>query len=297
MPKQPNLPRHPKNPVGQTQRINRAVKGLRRSIDDAQRYAIETLMNWPTTVSNAKFYEFQIDKDDVERLVNEIDRMLKTSRGVGASVRFTEAAYRDGVAKAAENLAGLSDDYVRTVAIRLGDQQVLKRAAYAGARIFEEMKGFAGDTSKDLSRVLFEAVQSGENPHETAKRIRERFGVSKVRAERIARTEITGALRRGRWDEARDAEQQLGMEVRLIHYSALIPGRTRESHARRHGKIVTVAEQAAWYSQDANAINCLCSATEVTVGKDGKPLFGAKMIDRMGQARKGFLKTTKKEEA
>ena len=110
---------------------------------------------------------------------------------------------------------------------------------------------------------MFSAVQSGENPRETAKRLRGRFVVSKSRAERIARTEITGALRRGRWDEARDAQDKFGIETRLIHYSALIPGRTRDSHAERHGRIVTIEEQAEWYEQDGNGINCFMPGTRV----------------------------------
>jgi SPP1 gp7 family putative phage head morphogenesis protein len=151
------------------------------------------------------------------------------------------------------------------------------------------MQGFADQTATDLGRVLFEAVQSGENPRQTAKIIRERFGVSRSRAERIARTETTMALRRGRWDEAREQEQKLGMEVRLLHNSALIFGRTRATHARRHGKIVTIEEEAAWYAKDANAINCLCSQTEILVGKDGEPLFGQQLVERMQVERAKFL--------
>ncbi len=294
--KSPNLPRHPENPVGQTDRIKRTRKAYLADIRKAQKHTIDTLMSWPVTVQNGRlltnsFYEFLVDLAQLTRLVEDISTILKQGNGPTAARQAAEAAYREGTAKAVENLSGLIQDNTRTVTARLADQQVLRRASLAGGRAFEQMEGFAEDTAADLSRVLFRAVQDGENPRQTAKTIRERFGVSKSRAERIARTEITGALRRGRWDEARDTADKFGSDVRLIHYSALIPGRTRRTHAARHGKIVTVEEQAEWYAQNGNAINCLCTATEVVVGDDGEPLFGKKVVERLKEARAKFVST------
>jgi len=288
------LPRHPSNPVGQTRRIAKARRAAFKDIDRAQALTIAAVESWPVERVNRygnAFYDFKVSLDALRALVAEIERTLAGGEGPTVASEAAQAAYREGIAKAAQNLAGLSDDYTRTVFQRLGDALVQRRAALAGARVFEQMEGFAGETAADLSRILFDAVQTGENPRDTAKAIRQRFSVSKSRAERIARTEVTGALRRGRWDEARDAEEKLGMQVRLIHYSALIAGRTRRSHARRHGKIVTVEEQAAWYSQDANSINCLCTATEVTVDADGKPIFGKKLLDRLEKQREAFMKS------
>lgn len=288
------LPRHPSNPVGQTRRIKAARSAAFRDIERAQTVALETLASWPTVIQNGRilnraFYDYQIDLNALNALVRAIESILANGGGPNETRRAVEAAYREGTAKAAENLAGLLEDLTREATQRLGQQLVLRRAALAGARAFELMEGFAGSTAADLGRVLFQAVQDGENPRETAKTIRERFRVSKTRAERIARTEITGALRRGRWDEAREVEREFGKEVRLIHYSALIPGRTRRSHAQRHGRIVTVDEQAEWYASDANAINCLCSQTEVTVDENGEPIFGKALLKRMAKQKAAFL--------
>lgn len=292
----PTIPRSKTNPVGQTKRIARVKSAAFADIAKAQKLAIETLESWPVEVRNAfttnAFYEFQIDTFQLERLIDAITDTLKQGGGPEEARRAAEAAYREGVAKTTANLAGLTDLITQSVTERLADQQTLRRAVLAGSRAFEQMQGFADQTATDLARVLFEAVQSGENPRQTAKTIRERFSVSKARAERIARTETTMALRRGRWDEAREQEQKLGMEVRLLHNSALIFGRTRISHARRHGKIVTVEEEAAWYAQDGNAINCLCSQTEIVVGPDGEPLFGQELVKRMETERAKFLGTS-----
>ena len=293
MARNPTIPRSKTNPVGQTRRIARVKSAVFSDIAQAQKLVLESLESWPVEVRNDftanAFYEFLIDVFQVERLIQEIANVLRQGGGPEAARRAAEAAFREGVAKSHTNLSGLTDLITQSLTERLADQQTLRRAVLAGTRAFEEMEGFADQTATDLGRVLFEAIQSGENPRQTAKRIRERFSVSKSRAERIARTETTMALRRGRWDEARDQEQRLGMEVRLLHNSALIPGRTRDSHARRHGKIVTVEEEAAWYAQDANAINCLCSQTEIIVGPDGEPLFGQELVQRMQTQRKKFL--------
>lgn len=295
MARNPTIPRSKTNPVGQTRRIARVRSAAFSDIAKAQKLAIDTLQGWPVELRNAftanAFYEFKIDTSQVQRLIDAIAQALSQGGGPEAARRAAEAAYREGVSKTTANLSGLTDLITQSITERLADEQTLRRSVLAGSRAFEQMQGFSDQTARDLGRVMFEAVQSGENPRQTAKRIRERFSVSKSRAERIARTETTMALRRGRWDEAREQEQKVGMEVRLLHNSALIPGRTRDSHARRHGKIVTVEEEAAWYAQDANAINCLCSQTEIFIGPDGQPLFGQKLVERMEVERAKFLGT------
>ena len=286
----PLIPRHPKNPVGQTDKIDRARKALFSDIDTAMRQTLDAWERMPVErqsgrVLNRSFYEYLIDLDELRRIVDMIRQTLSRGNGRVVLTRQTEASYREGVSKAVENLSRLSDDYTRTITQRLGDAMVQRRAALAGARVFEFMDGFAGDTASDLGRVLFQAVQDGENPRDTARTIRKRFSVSKSRAERIARTEVTGALRRGRIDEARDAEDKFGIRVKMLWYSALIPDRSRRWHMARHGNLYTTEEVTEFYEIGANAINCLCSQTEVTIGKDGKPLFGDKLIDRMKEQR------------
>lgn len=292
------MPRHPKNPVGQVERIKKARRAVFGDIAKAQDVAISTLESWPTVAQNGRylnktFYEYQIDLTALNALVRAIRSILSTGGGPDATRRAAEGAYREGMGKAAKNLAGLLGRSTEDVTMQLGGQAALRRASLAGARVFEQMEGFANETATDLGRVLFRAVQDGENPRETAKAIRQRFRVSKSRAERIARTEITGALRRGRWDEAREVQKTIRDEVRLIHYSALIPGRTRPSHAARHGKIVTIDDQAAWYAQDANGINCLCSSSEMVVDESGEPIFGKKLIERMKDQRDSAIKEIK----
>jgi SPP1 gp7 family putative phage head morphogenesis protein len=293
---QPSIPSSKTNPIGQTKRIKRTRSAMFKDIAHAQQITLDAVAAWPYTITNGfkanAFYDFNISSFMIEQLVKIITQTLAgQSRGGQAIQEAVRQAYIEGVFRAADNLSdvGLSRADSGAITTALDNQQTLRKAVLAASRSFEEMEGFAGDTGRDLSRVLFEAVQSGENPRQTAKTIRERFEVSKVRAERIARTEITMAQRRGRWDEVREQEAKFGKKVMVLHNSALIPGRTRHSHAARHGTLHTVDEEALWYTIDANAINCLCSTTEVVVGPDGEPLFGKKVIAKMQTQRARFL--------
>lgn len=289
----PLLPRSKTNPVGQTQPIRKARAVIFKSLRQAQQYAVEEVMSWPYTIRNQwhanKFYEFQVSQTRLEQIVTTIARIVSEGGGPDAVRDAVARVYEGGAVMSMENLFGQSDDIARAATAPIADTAVRRRASIAGARAYEEMQGFTDDLKKDLSRVMFNAIQSGENPRQTAKIIRGRFDVSRSRAERIARTEITMALRRGGWDADRDMEEKFGLRSMLLHNSALIPGRTRESHARRHGKLYTREEVTDWYSRDANAINCLCSQTAVIVDENGEPVFGDKLRERMAVQREKLL--------
>ena len=288
----PLLSRHPTNPVGQTLRIRRASAAIKKRLQAVERFVLAELERIPVITNAAlrnKHYEYQISVDALRLIIQQVEEILRTDDGREAMARAVREAYREGTAKAGMNLSRLSEDYTREVTSLLRSDPVTRRAALAAARVFELMDGFDGDVTSDLSYELFRAVQDGENPRVTARKIRKRFKTSRARANRIARTEITGALRRGRWDEARDTKERLGLNIFLLHQSALIPGRTRRTHAARHGAIVTIDDQAEWYAENGNSSNCLCSTSEIILGEDGEPISGGKLIDRMKKARDNFL--------
>ncbi|WP_313124864.1 phage minor head protein, partial [Pseudescherichia sp.] len=138
-------------------------------------------------------------------------------------------------------------------------------------RVFEEMKNLSARTKSDMARILTDGIGRGQNPRDIAKRLTEQTGMEIGRAKRIARTEITTALRRARWDESDEAEAQYGIMTRQMHLSALSPT-TRRKHALRHGHLYTTEEVRDWYSVDGNAINCKCTQVAVLVDADGRPL-------------------------
>ena len=293
MPKQPLIPRSRTNPVGQTRRIKRVSGAMKRDIRRLERRLIDMWLNMPVSVQNGRllnrqFYEYLISLDALQGIVVEIANALENAgrTEMGAAV---QQAYREGRAKSVENLLSITDDYGRSVTEVLASEPVLRRATLAASRAFEDMKGFSGQNGADLSRILFNAIESGTNPRVVARELRRRFGITRRRADRIARTEITTALRRGYRDEVRDANERFGLDTRIIHYSALIPGRTRATHAARHGRVFTVDEQDEWYSMDGNSINCLCSQSSVVVDENGDPITGKALLDKLAAQRKAFI--------
>ena len=112
-------------------------------------------------------------------------------------------------------------------------------------------------------------MTGGENPNRIAARINKNlFGDDKKKgniawAKRIARTEITNAHRKAIWDEDRKANEIEGIRTKMMQISALIPGRTRHSHALRHGGVYSRKEVDDWYKENGNAINCFLPETKV----------------------------------
>ena len=290
---EPILPSSPGNPIGGTRIIIEARKAINRQLRDTQRWLLGTLADIQTTriTINASVYEYQISPFALESIVSELVRRLEDPQpGANVLVNRAVAGYEIGTAAAITNLSTLTTDYTRTVTGVLSSDPWQRRVALMRARVFEQMQGFAGETAADLSMVLSTGIENGQNPLEVAKTLRGRFDVSRSRAERIARTEITGALRRARWDEAEDARINIGIRTLEMHLSALSPT-TRASHAARHSRLFAVQEVREWYTQDGNSINCKCSQVSVLVDENNQPL-STRSIDRAKRAKGRYDKAS-----
>lgn len=269
---EPVLSRSAKSPLAETRRVKKAERRIRKALRTTRDWLIEEWKSVPVNsfTVNQRRYEYLIDLSRLQDIIREIRRRLGIELG-DAVVDESVMAYEVGTGDAITNLSGLTEDYKRTVAGVIASQPYQTRVAFVRARVFEQMQGFEGDTATDLGRVLGLAIENGENPLQTARTIKERFSVAQSRAERIARTEITGAQRRARWDEDQDAEERLGIRTRQMHLSALLPT-SRLNHIARHGQIFTVDEVREWYSIAANAINCRCVQVSVLVDENGELL-------------------------
>lgn len=187
---------------------------------------------------------------------------------------YVNQAYQRGTAQEFTSLSQQSAVYA---AGRENLQQLLlsetyqRRLLLVRTRVFEEMKNLSARTKSDMARILTDGMGRGQNPRDIAKRLTEQTGMEIGRAKRIARTEITTALRRARWDESDEAEVQYGIMTRQMHLSAFSLT-TRRKHALRHAQLYTTEEVRDWYSVDGNAINCKCTQVAVLVDADGKPL-------------------------
>ncbi len=294
---EPTLPRNAKSPLGETKRVKRAVSKLNRGIRSTRDWMLERIGQIPNNVvgttntadmhGNRNIYEYLIDANALRQILSEARQRLE-SNTLGTVQDEAENAYTVGTANEAANLSGMTEDYTRTINQIVASQPFQSRVAFIRSRVFEEMEGFYGQTAADLSRTLGDALDQGLAPTRVAQQIKDRFGVSMSRAERIARTEINQAQRRGGWDEAQDAEERLGIRTKEMHLSALSPT-SRSAHIARHGRLYTREEVRAWYGRDANGINCKCSQVSVQVDADGNPLT-TKAIDRARQTKDNFTK-------
>lgn len=269
---EPQLPRNAKSPLAETRRLQRADRRIREALKETERFTLDIWSEVPVneyTVNNRR-YEYLIDVSRLQEIIRQIQNRLAQALGT-AVVDESVQSYEVGTSNSVTNLQGLTQDYQRTIAQVLASQPYQTRVAFVRARVFELMRGFQGETGADLGRVLSQAVEDGQNPMQTARTIRARFEVAQSRAERIARTEITGAQRRARFDEAQDAQERLGIRTRLMHLSALLPT-SRSWHIARHGDIFTVDEVREWYAEASNAINCRCAQVEVLVDENGNLL-------------------------
>lgn len=279
----PIIPGRPENPVGQVQRIRKATQAWSRYLDQVRRWLFETIDDMPVRVANAARYEYQIDLAQLREVVRQI--LLRMGNGpINYLLDQVMAAYEDGTGLSAINLSKITDTYTRTVTQVLSSAPYMRRTALIRARVMEEMRGFAGEAGQELARELSEAVENGLSPMSLKNKLAERFQITKGRAERIARTEITGALRRARLDEAQDAKDTLGINTGMLWISALSPT-TRATHAARHGHVYDQQEVREFYSRDGNGINCKCGQTEILLNDDGTPATPA-VIERLLRRQK-----------
>lgn len=283
----PIMPRSLSNPIGKTALINRTIRATNRGIREAERFTIDWFNRQPRQrmVTNDVRYEYLVDVDELTRFIAELKAMLMD----GTNPPMTQGAvtgYQVGTAVASENLASLTDAYTRTFDQIIHTAPYQYRVRLLRARIFEQMEGFSGETGADLARVLSNVLETGQNPREAVSLIRDRFRVSRGRAERIARTETLMALRRGRMDEADEARDRLGIQTRMLWFSALSPT-TRLTHSHRHGRTYTTAEVREFYATGSDAINCKCSAVETLVDEEGN-MRNEKLRKKMAEQRERF---------
>lgn len=256
------------------------MKDFARRMKKIGQFYISALDRFPARLAVNAYYEYQLDPLLLNMVLNDASILVDSVLLEGDqnnnwfAETYVEAAVVRGTAQAFANISQQSATYL---ADRESLQSILlsdpyqRRMALVYAREFEEMKGLSAETKRNMSRVLTDGIGRGLSPKEVAKNLRAQAGIESRRANTIARTELTTALRRARWDEADEAKKDLGLNIRLLHFSALSPT-TRQSHAARHAHIYTVEEVRAWYATGANAINCKCSQVEVLVDAKGNPV-------------------------
>ena len=298
----PKLPRSRTDPVASAEFINRAFKQIKGRFKGIEFEVISLFESLPvsqrtTNAVSADEFNWIYDVDAArlamtnERLMEIMDKWLLDGYQLNIlwSGQIVEDAYARGTALAQSNLAAMSATYAteRSLSAILMTPSYRRRVGIAYARTYEDWKGLSDKARADLAGIISEAVAAGRNPKTVVKTISERLGVSRSAAENIAQTEITGALRQARWDEADIAKKELGLETSLLWISALIPT-TRRTHAANHNKVLSTEYVRQFYSVDGNRYRCLCSQTEVIL-MNGKPEIPQKVRDALAKEKADWL--------
>ncbi|MEI9746729.1 phage minor head protein [Moellerella wisconsensis] len=256
-----------------------AMKAFAKCMKKVSQGYIRLLNRIPSEPVVNKKYQFDLDPNYLSIILRDGELMVDEVLLQGGEFNnfffneYVSTAYERGTAQEHANLAQQSTAYAATqqsVATILLSEPYQLRMALVRARVFEEMKGLSAQVKADMARILTDGIARGLNPREVARNLNEQSGIEIRRANRVARTEITTALRRARMDEADEASEVLNLETRQVHISALSPT-TRPNHAARHGKIFTTDEQRDWWARDGNSINCKCSTVTILTDKEGRP--------------------------
>ncbi len=295
--------RKEQDPTGQSGNTKRCKADIAKRVRAARPDVLALLAGIPVQVvaANAASYVYELDAMRYQLVVDEIQRIIDNALGVsrisGKPPRwffdaYLQSAYQQGTGQAAANIAV----QVPEVAQQLELQQILtsepyqRRIQLVYARTFNNMRGFSGQAAEDLARVLANGVANGQSPRTIAATMGGVFDeVEGYRALRIARTEINKAYTEARNDQAEDARQRLGLDVRVLHVSALVDA-TRRTHAERHATLHLPAEQKKWWDTGTNRINCLCSALEI-VFVNGEPIQKT-LIERYKVRGEEYFKTS-----
>lgn len=278
--KPPILPRNYQDPTGADALERRAMKDFTRRMNKVLRTYKSALERIPSALAVNARYEYQLDPqllslilDDASYLVDQV--LLDGGQNDLWFDEYIDLAAEKGTGQAYANLSQQSPVYAagrESLSAILASEPYQRRMALVHTRMFEEMKGMSAEVKRDMARVLTDGIGRGLNPREVSRNLTEQIGIEKRRANRIARTEVTTALRRAKWEEDEEARQEYGLKTRLLHISALSPT-TRRTHAARHAHLYTTDEVREWYARDANAVNCKCSQQSVLVDDNGDPLF------------------------
>ncbi|KMK11044.1 SPP1 gp7 family phage head morphogenesis protein [Pluralibacter gergoviae] len=290
--KPPILPRNYRDPTGADALERRAMKDFARRMNKISRAYKSALERIPSSLAVNARYEYQLDPQYLSLILNDASYLVDQVLLDGGQNdlwfdEYIDLAAEKGTGQAYANLSQQSSAYAagrESLSAILASEPYQRRMALVHARMLEEMRWLGAEVKRDMARVLTDGVGRGLHPREVSRNLTEQIGIEKRRANRIARTEITTALRRAKWEEDEEAREDYGLKTRLLHISALSPT-TRRTHAARHAHLYTTDEVREWYARDANAVNCKCSQQSVLVDDSGEPLF-PDLITRLKQEYK-----------
>lgn len=287
MPKPAILPTRPADPTGIDSLERQAMAAMRVRLRKIKKAYTDALDRIPVSLAiNAK-YAYRLDPAILTSVLSGAGATVEALLLEGGREnlwffqQYVKVAYARGTSQEHANLKNQSPVYQaarKNAAEVIAQPAYLNRIALIAAREYEEMEGLSATVKKEMGKILVDGLARGRNPREIGKDLTRQLGIEESRANRIARSEVTTALRRARWDEHDDAVESLNLPFMLMHYSAL-SRTTRKTHAERHALLFTSEQVREWYSQGGNSINCKCTQISVLVDENKQPVV-TRIVDR-----------------
>lgn len=144
----------------------------------------------------------------------------------------------------------------------LSNQEFLNQLAIQQQLMRDKIVDLSSHLSNQVSETIRRGINSQLSQAEILKKIRERFSVVDSFSLQSVTTVINESLNNAKLEAILAANKhllQFGFGAKVIHISALLPNRTRKTHAARHNKTFTFQAQMRWWNTGSNRINCLCS--------------------------------------
>lgn len=172
---------------------------------------------------------------------------------------YIYTAYQKGIRQALQDMKVLGYKSLETestsVVASFNSPFHADRVQLLYSRAFNDMKGLTETMKPLLADTLAKGMAQGIGPNQIASRIvREVDGINKVRARRIARTEIITAHVTANLNTFEAIASIIGEEVKVQWWTAL-DERVRSTHRRRHGVIYTLTQARSLIGEP----NCRCA--------------------------------------
>lgn len=255
--------------------LRRAVREINRRWAGLQADVLAAFNAIPAYAINAgetvDLYRYGLTPDQMARLSAElqaaVERWIADGRDPANLFwwsQYVSESAQLGTAQSVANLSALSPSYAatRSVASVIYSEPYVQRLSLAQFKSYEHWTGLAAQQKSELAQVIGRAVTDGKNPKAIASEIEERLGVSLSKAKQYAQTDVTDTLRQARWAESEQAQDDFGIKIGLLWTSALLPT-TRQSHAAKHGRILTQEAVRDFYGRNGNRYNCFLPGTKV----------------------------------
>lgn len=281
------------DPTGQRDNRKRTTRVLQARLKKARRESITIFRNVPNTriVANQVIYGYDLNPGQAEILNNQFRKIVGDALDTTADTmplnwwfqKNIEIPYRQGTIEGLNEfnrLISIADSQGMVGAGGITAQRLAPEVFLSSPKYLSEIrtlyiddyqviKSLSDNTASQVIGEVNRGMKAGSYPSEIADNIAGRYDVAQSNAERIARTEVNRAYNDAKMRAIKTASETSGFKARVRHISALLPERTRKTHAARHYLVYTVEEQNAWWERDANRINCLCHVRPILIGDDG----------------------------